>query len=130
VTVYIDTSAAVKLLSGAPEADAIAATLDEAAAVGDDLAASLLLETELRRFAVHSGLEQSTVSDFLARVTLLEPDASHYRMAGLMGEADLRCLDALHLAAAVLLGADSIVTFDERQAEAALALGLTVLAPA
>ena len=127
---YVDTSAAAKLLSAQPEAAAIATLLDEAAAEGEDPASSLLLETELRRFAVHSGLEQSLVSDLLARLTLLEPDASHYRMAGLMGESNLRSLDALHLAAAILLGSDSILTYDQRQARAAAALGLTVLAPA
>jgi predicted nucleic acid-binding protein len=39
-------------------------------------------------------------------------------------------LDALHLAAAIQLDVDHVVTYDLRMAEAARLLGLHVLAPA
>ena len=44
----------------------------------------------------------------------------------------LRSLDALHLAAALDLGddLDGIITYDERLASAAAALGIAVIAPA
>lgn len=49
------------------------------------------------------------------------------RAASLAGPA-LRSLDAIHVASAVEIGAATIVTYDRRQAEAALALGLEVVA--
>ena len=42
----------------------------------------------------------------------------------------LRSLDALHLAAAIRLGVDAVVTYDTRMTQAARDLGLVVLAPA
>jgi predicted nucleic acid-binding protein len=44
---------------------------------------------------------------------------------------ELRSLDAIHLATAQELGADlaRVCTYDERMADAASALGLTVVAP-
>ncbi len=52
-----------------------------------------------------------------------------YRQAGLLPGANLRSLDALHLAAAVALGVDAILTYDLRMAEAAGELGVPVIAP-
>jgi uncharacterized protein len=46
---YVDTSAAAKLLVDEPESDALAAFLEHALADGDTVGPSLLLETELRR---------------------------------------------------------------------------------
>lgn len=37
-------------------------------------------------------------------------------------------LDAIHLASAIAVGADSVLTYDDRLAESAAALGLDVLA--
>jgi predicted nucleic acid-binding protein len=47
-------------------------------------------------------------------------------------EADLRSLDAIHVAAARTLGADLdlVVTYDRRMSAAAAAIGLTVAAAA
>jgi len=52
-----------------------------------------------------------------------------FREAGLFPGAALRSLDALHLAAAVRLGADAVVTYDARMATSARGLGLAVVAP-
>jgi predicted nucleic acid-binding protein len=41
----------------------------------------------------------------------------------------LRSLDAIHLAAAIAVGADSLLTYDDRLASSAAAVGLNVLAP-
>ena len=53
------------------------------------------------------------------------------RAAGI-APATVRTLDAIHLATAVSMGSAlaSFVTYDERLAEAARALGLPVVAPA
>lgn len=45
------------------------------------------------------------------------------------GDEGLRTLDAIHLASAVAVGADSVLTYDDRLAESAAAEGLAVLAP-
>lgn len=43
--------------------------------------------------------------------------------------APLRSNDALHLAVAIRLGVDELVTYDDELARAAIAAGLTVYAP-
>ncbi len=56
--------------------------------------------------------------------------ASLFREAGLLPGERLRSLDALHLAAAVRIGVDRLLTYDARMGTAARELGLAVLAPA
>jgi predicted nucleic acid-binding protein len=53
-------------------------------------------------------------------------------VAAMLPPAELRSLDAIHLATASQLGASlaRVVTYDERMAGAAQALGWTVAAPA
>ena len=46
-----------------------------------------------------------------------------------VGLAELRSLDAIHLAAAIAVGADAVLTYDARLATSAEAVGLSVLAP-
>lgn len=55
--------------------------------------------------------------------------ASLFRQAGVIAGAHLRTLDSLHLSAATRIGVDAIVTYDERLADAARSLGLSVIAP-
>ncbi|NYF98388.1 type II toxin-antitoxin system VapC family toxin [Janibacter cremeus] len=124
---YLDTSAALKLMVEESESTALADRLDTEA---PDLVACLLLETELRRAAQRREvLSQERVSQFLEWVGLFEVPASLFREAGLVTGANLRSLDALHLAAAVRIGVDAVVTYDQRMAEASRALGFAVVAP-
>jgi uncharacterized protein len=53
---------------------------------------------------------------------------SLYYEAGILAGVDLRSLDALHLGAAVRLGVDAVVTYDNRMQESASELCLKVLA--
>lgn len=125
---YLDTSAALKLMVEEAESSALAERLD---AEAPDLVACLLLETELRRAAHrHAALSQELVSHFVERVDLYEVPASLFREAGLLAGSTLRSLDALHLAAAVRIGVDAVVTYDTRMTEASRELGLAVIAPA
>ena len=126
---YIETSAAAKLLVDEPESSRLAARLDRAVDSDDALLSSVLLETELRRLAVRVDLAQTAVTHLLERFDLVEPDRSLYRDAGLLPGRQLRSLDALHLAVALRVAADVMVTYDHRQADAAEAVGLPVLAP-
>ncbi|MEO7196069.1 MAG: type II toxin-antitoxin system VapC family toxin [Pseudonocardiaceae bacterium] len=126
---YIETSAAAKLLVEEPASGRLATLLDKAAGQDDTLFSSMLLETELRRLAVRVELPQAAVTQLLERFDLVETDRSLYREAGLLPGRHLRSLDALHLAAALRVGADVMVTYDHRQADAANTAGLPVLAP-
>lgn len=125
---YLDTSAALKLLVEEEESEALARAIDGAS---PDLVGCWLLDTELRRAAQReTALTQEGVSDFLDGVDLYEVPASLLREAGLLPGAGLRSLDALHLAAAVRIGVDHLVTYDARMSESARALGVSVIAPA
>ncbi len=126
---YIETSAAAKLLVDEPASSRLATRLDNAVDQDDALLSSMLLETELRRLAVRVDLAQAAVTHLLERFDLVETDRSLYREAGLLPGRHLRSLDALHLAAALRVGADVMVTYNHRQADAADAAGLPVLAP-
>lgn len=124
---YVDTSAALKLLADEPESAALAAAVDEEE---PELLASLLLETELRRAAHRDeALDQQLVSRFLEGVSLYEMPPSVFREAGLLPGRRLRSLDALHLATAIRLQADGLLTYDLRMADAASEFGVPVLAP-
>lgn len=125
---YLDASAALKLIIDERESGALAAYID---AEAPDLVACFLLETELRR-AVHrdEALTQERVSAFLDGVGLFELPPTLFQEAGLLASSRLRSLDSLHLAAAVRIGVDRVLTYDHRMAEAARDLGIEVAAPA
>ena len=109
--VYMETSAAAKLLKREPES---AAVREFNARLIDDehlVVTGRMLETELRRLAVRQGIDQEKASEIL---DVLEHDRSQFRQAGTIGGDQVRSLDALHLAAALRVGADAMITFDER----------------
>jgi uncharacterized protein len=128
VTLYLDTSAAAKLLVEEVESEALAAYLD-GTVDGQELISSALLETELRRLAVRLELDQSTVTDLLARVDLVDPPRSLFHEAGLLPGPQLRSLEALHLATALRVDSDTIVAYDARLVAAARSIGLSVHSP-
>lgn len=128
MTVYLDTSAAVKLVVEEPESAPLARFLDRTVAA-EDVVSSALLETELRRVAVREQIDQGAVSDVLSRIDLVETDRALFHEAGILPGGHLRSLDALHLATAIRVGA-AVVTYDVRMAHAARALGIAVVAPA
>lgn len=124
---YLDTSAAVKLIAEEAESEALATAVDSEQ---PSLSACLLLETELRRAAHRAeALTQQAVSEFLEGVSLYDLPTSLFQEAGLLPGPGLRSLDALHLAAAIRIGVDRLVTYDNRMADAARELGVTVFAP-
>jgi uncharacterized protein len=49
--------------------------------------------------------------------------------AGMLPQPMLRSLGAIHVASALVGGAEEFLTYDERQAEAARAIGLRVVSP-
>lgn len=125
---YLDTSAALKLLVEEAESEALA---DELRRRTPALVACLLLETELRRVVAREpALTQRAVSELLRGVDLHELPPPLFTEAGLLPGAGLPSLDALHLAAAIRLEVESVITYDVRMTEAATSLGMLVLAPA
>jgi len=122
---YLDTSAAVKLLVEEPESVTLAQYLDQP---NVETVACLLLETELRRFAVRHAIPQQELTAILDTISLYDMPHSLYYEAGILPGRHLRSLDALHLVAAVRLETDVIVSYDNRLQEAAAELGLEILA--
>lgn len=124
---YLDTSAALKLLVEEAESAALAQRID---AEHPDLVACLLLETELRRVSTRTpALTQAVVTEFLEGVDLYELPASLFQEAGLLPGSGLRSLDALHVAAAIRIGVDCVLTYDSRMISAVTDLGLVPLSP-
>lgn len=127
--VYVETSAAVKLLFEEAESVALARQVDDLAEGEIPLLSGDLLETELRRAAQRGGATQQDVTNLLDRFDLLAMDQSIYRTAGLLPGENLRSLDALHTAVALRVSADVMVTYDQRQIEACRSVGLNTLSP-
>lgn len=124
---YLDTSAAFKLLVEESETNA----LDEAILEHDPtLFSCRLLETELRRARNHySKLSLKELESFLASISIFDIDRNVFRIAGMLPGEHLRSLDAIHIAAALLGGCTTLVTYDRRMAEAAENSGLEVISP-
>lgn len=125
-TAYLDTSAAMKLLIDEPESEALSRTL---VGFGRRLAASWLLHTELHRAAGRnpSDIPLDSIALLLDTVTLVDITRGDLLSAGT--HAPLRSNDAIHLATALRIGADEVVTYDAELSTAATAAGLSVIAP-
>lgn len=123
---YLDTSAAVKLLVEEPESEALLAGLSD----GRRLVASWLLHTQLHCAAGRhpETIELPAVQAVLDSVDLVDLTRGDMIAAGT--HALLRSNDAIHLAAAIRLAVDEIVTYDAELAAAAASAGLSVFAPA
>jgi uncharacterized protein len=125
---YLDSSALVKLAVREPESAALRRYLRRRR----PLIASALARTEVARALLSLGPEAVRRGlDVLARVDLVRINDRVLDAAGAMPPAELRSLDAIHLATAQHLGTDlaRIVTYDDRMAAAANQLGLKVARP-
>ena len=93
---------------------------------------SALARTEVARVLMPGGPEAvARGEDVLRRIQLLRVNDRVLGEAGRIEPAELRSLEAIHLASARQLGLSvkQIVTYDERMAEAARASGWSVAAP-
>ncbi|GHV62798.1 ribonuclease VapC [Spirochaetia bacterium] len=102
------------------------------ASVSHTICSSNLLETECRRAAHREGIAQSSISAALENVRLISASDEILHHAGMMlpnGDEFLRSLDAIHLATAQSCAADLFITYDEKQFEAARALGFNAASP-
>lgn len=123
--IYLDTSAAYKLLSREPEAEAVETLFMS----GSALLSSRLLEVELHATADRRGGSREDVDSILRRVDLDAVDDEVIDHA-LALRAGLRAMDALHLSTALLYGGTvtAMATYDRELAAAAQRFGLTVVA--
>lgn len=129
MAIYVDTSAAVKLLVREPGTAALRRWLRDEER---DLVSSDLLRTELSRVALRLGDRTPRAEAILAGINVLPVTTTTFETAGSLEPANMRSLDALHLAAALDLGDElgAILTYDERLADAARSHGVEVIAPA
>lgn len=124
---YLDTSAAVKLLIDEKESFALRAYLSD-----HDWASSALVRTELVRALLR--VDPSVVPralDLLAQGNLLVIDTPVLDTAARLSPPSLRSLDAIHLASALELrdALTAFVAYDDRLLAAASALGMPVASP-
>ena len=123
---YLDTSAAMKLIFEESESKPLADLL--AHDLSGTLVASWLLHTELRCAAGRRGAPaDALVSAVLHLIDLVDVTRGDLIAAGTL--APLRAQDAIHLATAMRLGADAIITYDRELAAAAAKADIRVLAP-
>jgi predicted nucleic acid-binding protein len=125
---YVDASALAKLI------------LDEADSVemrrwyveSERVVSSRVGVVETRRAVARRPHDPAHLEVILGSIETVEFDTSIARAAGVIGPATLKTLDAIHLASAIALMPEvgAFVTYDDRLADAARALGLPVVRPA
>ena len=125
---YLDSSAIVKLAVAEPESAALRRYLRRRRS----LVSSALAKTEVARALLPLG--EPAVQrghEVLDRLELIRVSDRILTAAGSLLPAELRTLDAIHLATAQQLGGDlaRVVTYDERLRAAAAATGCPVAAP-
>jgi predicted nucleic acid-binding protein len=124
---YLDTSAFIKLVRSEPESIALRREL-----AGRELLSSALLVVEARRVARRYGeIASRRARAGLSTITLLPLDRMVLDAAADLDPAELRSLDALHLATALSIGEDlaRLYCYDTRLADAARAVGIEVSQP-
>jgi predicted nucleic acid-binding protein len=125
---YLDSSAVVKLIVAEPESAALRTHLRRRR----PLVSSALARTEVLRALLPVGeIALSRAHEVLRRLDLVRINDRVLDAAGVLRPAQVRSLDAIHLATAQLLGEDlgQVITYDDRMADAARSLGLKTIAP-
>lgn len=130
---YLDASALVKLATQEAETDALRNHLG----AGSSPVTSRVAAVEVGRALARKGPESrevaaATLEAAREALVTVELDAAIAEVAAALQPPSLRSLDAIHLASALALGGElaGFVTYDARLADAARAVGLTVVAPA
>ncbi len=131
MVVYVDTSALLKRVIVEAESPAVRRVLRDHHA-----AETLLTSSSLAWVEVWRSLRRAVVPDVfatahaaLAGIAEFPLDEAVLRRARRVGPDELRSLDAIHLASAIAVGAESMLTYDDRLASAAQSAGLAVAAP-
>ena len=128
---YVDSSALVKLVQREAESEALRRFLCRHP--GDQLVTSALARVEAERAVLAGGplaLEHARRQLLRLDQVLLTAELLD-RAATVAPDVPLRSLDAIHLAAALVVGKElrAVVTYDRRMADAAGDLGIEVETP-
>ncbi len=128
--IYFDSSALLKLLFQEQESDVLQGWMAER--VGVPTVTSELAKVEVLRACRR--IDATSIADartLLGHLDLVPLGGAVVELAGDLESPLLRSLDALHLASALLLGADlsSFVTYDHRLLAAAAQAGLETHQP-
>lgn len=131
--VYCDASALVSRVGGEESSLSVGAKLDAYARAGRSLISCAIAAVEVHR-AIARRLSMNTLNGSAAGhasaaftgITLMDVNQSALQMAIRIPGIHLGTLDAIHVACAVLSGADIVVTRDRRMAQACEAVGLAV----
>ena len=126
---YLDTSAAMKLLVEEPESSALVSYL-QSGEQERQLVASWLLHAELHCAANRhpDDVDLDSVGVVLDAVSLIDLTRGDLLTAGAL-PGRLRSNDAVHLAVALRVGADEMVTYDAELAAAANGAGIVAVQP-
>jgi len=127
---YLDSSAIVKLIAAEPESAALTAAVQ----TGGPAIASALAKVEVLRAVKRiqgSRAMQDRVKEVLDRIALIKIDDAILHQAANLNLAELRALDAIHLATALSVQQylEAFVAYDQRLTVAAEEMGLTVASP-
>jgi predicted nucleic acid-binding protein len=137
VRIYLDSSALIKRAVPESESAALATQLDAYHANGADLWTSVLGGIEVSRILQGKLPQLGYVQEHL-------PEAIDFALSGVaeqpitdqvaayarwIGPSTLRSLDAIHVATAVLLHVDHVITYDHRMIQGCEEAGLAVSAP-
>lgn len=123
--IYLDTSAVAKIFINEQHCDALIARLSHHAG---RLLTSRITEVELARLFIRVGRNHNPAAG-LHMFAIIDPTQTIIRHACVAPGQHLRALDAIHIATAQVSRADSFLTYDDRQADAAQEIGLTVEQP-
>lgn len=129
MAVYVDTSAFVKLVVAEKHSRAMRRWAEAHEA---DLFSSDLLVTEsIRAARRHSSEAVELTRRLLDTLMIVRMGPGVFERAADLDPAGMRSLDALHVSAAMSAAdqLEAVATYDERLAEAAMPIGIEVVAP-
>ncbi len=131
--VYVDSSALIKRVISEHESSDLVDYLDEHHEQGDLLAASSLAWVEVSRAVLARAKSPSAagalIEDAMSGVDDRPMSNDVVSLARRIEPLIPRSLDAIHLASAVLIDADVVVTYDDRLADACRRNALAVESP-
>jgi predicted nucleic acid-binding protein len=133
--IAFDTSALVKRVIDEPGWEAVDKLLDDAIRRGETLVMSALASIEVSRTvrSRHESRDPRSWGELtaiaLSGISEIPIDGVVSALARRIGPTTLRSLDAIHLATAIAMDSDYLVTYDRRLAVVAEDMGLQVLTP-
>ena len=125
--VYLDASVAVLVIKHESGSAEVREQLDSLADDTHLIVSGRLLETEMRRTAKRLGISMAAVDSTMDALAIVEHEKSDFHRAGTFDSGNLGSLDALHLATALRVQADVMLTRDPSLVAACEAEGLALL---